>query len=105
MPNSTLHIACLYIHVFELRLEPIHNSSNLFIFIRNEGAKIKFYRVRTISRFMLSIALSMFLTTPTMLPVTWRIVTAVSTRELTASILYIFVVSNTTSAEIRISLP
>lgn len=42
---------------------------------------------RTRSRFMLSIALSMPFTTLVMLPVTCRIVTAVSTRLATASIL------------------
>lgn len=44
-------------------------------------------RDATRSRFMLSIALSMPLTTEAMLPVTWRIVTAVSTLLATASIL------------------
>ena len=40
---------------------------------------------RTRSRFMLSIALSMPLTTAAMFPVIWRIVTAVSTLLATAS--------------------
>ena len=47
-----------------------------------EGSR---WRVRTRSRFMLSIALSMPFTTDAMLPVIWRIVTAVSTRLATAS--------------------
>ena len=41
----------------------------------------------TLSRFMLSIALSMPFTTDAMFPVIWRIVTAVSTRLATASTL------------------
>lgn len=80
--HGVLHVRRLHIQVGELGFKLVHDKRYLRgCELGRADEKDKLTR----SRFMLSIALSMPLTTDVMLPVTCRIVTAVSTRLATAS--------------------
>lgn len=93
--EGSFEVAGLNVHVFELGLELVHHGRDLALEIPKISDKTLGERKKngserpllTLSRFMSCIARSMFFTTAAIDPVTWRIVTAVSTRLATASIL------------------